>query len=101
MQDILRTLQEVQTGTKGEDLQAELHQVDEPAQLFHDSFAFGRKLGCPDNLSQTLVSFDPIIVVVETAAHLAQAALILVLRNAVGQSFDLFRYELDYRLLLL
>ena len=33
--------------------------------------------------------------------HLAQAALVLVRLNAVGQSPDLFCYELDYRLLLL
>ena len=43
-------MQKVQTSTKGANLQADVHQVDEPAQLFDDLVALLGKLVRPDDL---------------------------------------------------
>ncbi len=90
----------VQTGAKGANLQADLHQVDEPAQLFDDLVALLRKLGGRDDLPARYAA--PTAWTTErNVRHLSQSPLLLVFANAVEKRRRFLRNELDHRLLLL
>jgi hypothetical protein len=100
VQDVPRTVQKAQTAQRGTNLQADLHQVDEPAQLFDDLVALLRKLGGRDDLPTRYAALSTWTTECNVR-HLSQSPVLLVFANAVEKHRRFVRNELDHRLLLL
>ena len=99
MQDITHPFR-IATNQCSRDLQADLHQVDEPAQLFDDLVALLCKIVRPDDLPELYAALTA-CTTKHKVPHLSQSPLLLVFANAVGKHRRFLRNVLDHGLLAL